>query len=115
MKICEDQRDECQILSEGCHGTFHIQSWWMDDLQPSNKHLLEEIIGDNEPWLFIGIPHRDPIFVTQNLERHSASLDQHVKKWMSLRESLHVMMRCYMRQHFADRYCSLFQLSPGER
>ena len=29
--------------------------------------------------------------------------DQHMKKLMSLREGLHVMMRCFMRQHFADR------------
>ena len=32
------------------------------------------------------------------------SSDQHIKKLMSLRESLHVMMQCYMRQHFADRH-----------
>ena len=29
---------------------------------------------------------------------------QHMKKLMSLREGLHVMMQCYRRQHFADRY-----------
>ena len=38
------------------------------------------------------------------MERHSVNSDQHVKKLMSLREGLHVMMQCYMRQHFADRY-----------
>ena len=32
------------------------------------------------------------------------SSDHHMKKLMSLREGLHVMMQCYMRQHFADRY-----------
>ena len=32
------------------------------------------------------------------------SSDQHMKKLMSLREGLHVMMQCYMRQHFADRH-----------
>ena len=32
------------------------------------------------------------------------SSDQHMKKLMSLREGLHVMMQCYMRQYFADRY-----------
>ena len=32
------------------------------------------------------------------------SSDQHMKKLMSLREGLHVMLQCYMRQHFADRY-----------
>ena len=54
--------------------------------------------------LLIGIPSRDPFFVTQYLERHSASSDQHMKKLMSLREGLHVMMQCHMRRHFADRY-----------
>ena len=29
---------------------------------------------------------------------------QDMKKLMSLRQSLHVMMQCFMRQHFADRY-----------
>ena len=38
------------------------------------------------------------------MERHSVSSDQHLEKLMSLREGLHVMMQCYMRQHFADRY-----------
>ena len=38
-----------------------------------------------------------------SLEGHSASSDQHMKK-LSLREGLHVMMQCDMRQHFADRY-----------
>ena len=38
------------------------------------------------------------------LEKHSASSSQHMKKLMSLREGLHVMMQCYTRQHFADRY-----------
>ena len=52
----------------------------------------------------IGITNRDPFFVTQFLERHSASSYQHMKKLMSLREGLHVRMQCYMRQHFADRY-----------
>ena len=32
------------------------------------------------------------------------SSDQHMEKLMSLREGLHVMMQCCMRQHFADRY-----------
>ena len=34
----------------------------------------------------------------------SVRSDQHMKKLMSLREGLHVMMQCWMRQHFADRY-----------
>ena len=63
-----------------------------------------EFIDENEPWLLIGIPSRDPFLVTQYLERHSVSSAQHMKKLMSLREGLHVMMQRYMRQHFADRY-----------
>ena len=73
-------------------------------LKPSNQKLLEEFVDENEPWLLIGIPSRDPFLVTQYLERHSVSSDQHMKKLMSHRECLHVMMQCCMRQHFADRY-----------
>ena len=39
------------------------------------------------------------------------SSDRHMKKLMSLREGLHVMVQCYMRQHFADR-CWLHE-HPG--
>ena len=73
-------------------------------LQPSNQHLLEEFMDDNELWLLIGIPNRDSFFVTQYLARHSASSDQHMKKLMSLREGLNVTMLCYMREDFADRH-----------
>ena len=73
-------------------------------MQPINQILLEEFIDMNEPWLLMGIPSRDPFLLTQYLERHSASSDQHMKKLMSPCEVLHVMMQCYMRQHFADRY-----------
>ena len=73
-------------------------------MRPSNQNLLEEFIDKNEPWLLIGIPSRDPFLVKQYLERHSESSDQHMKKLMPLREGIHVMMQCYMRQHFADRY-----------
>ena len=44
------------------------------------------------------------VLVIAVLEGHSVSSDQHMKKFMSLREGLHVMMQCYMRQHFAVRY-----------
>ena len=81
---------------------FKIGGW--NSLQTSNRKLLEEFINENEPWLLIEIPSRDPFLVTQYLERHSVSSDQHIKKLMSLREGLHVMMQCDMRQHFADRY-----------
>ena len=73
-------------------------------MQPSNQKLLEEFIDEDEPWLLIGIPSRNPFFVTQYLERHSVNSDQHMKKLMLLREGLHVMMQCNMRQHFADLY-----------
>ena len=79
---------------------FQIGGW--NSLQPINPNLLEEFIDVNEPWLLIGIPSRDPFFVTQYLARHCVSSDQHTKKLMSLREGLHVVMQCYMRQHFAD-------------
>ena len=79
-----------------------IGGW--NSLHPSNQNLLEEFIHKNEPWLMIGIPSRDPFLVTQYLERHSASSDQHMKKLMSLREGIHVMMQYFLRQHFADRY-----------
>ena len=80
---------------------FTIGGW--KSLQPINQNLLEEFIDENEPWLLIGIPSRDPFLVTQYLERHFVSSDQLMKKLMSLREGLHVMMQRYMRQHFADR------------
>ena len=69
-----------------------------------NQKKLEEVVDENEPWLLIGIPSRDPFLVTWYLERHSVSSDQHMKKLMSLREGLHVMMQCHMRQHCVDLY-----------
>ena len=35
-----------------------IGGW--NSLQPINQNLLEEFIDENEPWLLIGIPSRDP-------------------------------------------------------
>ena len=81
-----------------------IKDGGWNSLQPIIQSLLEEFIDKNEPWLLIGIPNRDPIFVTQYLGRHSASSGQHMKKLMPLRQGLHVMMQCHMRQHFPDRY-----------
>ena len=69
-----------------------------------HSQATQNIVEKNEPWLWIGIPHRDPFLVTQCLERHSVSSDQHMNKLMSLRESLNVVMQCCMRQHFTDRY-----------
>ena len=80
---------------------FNFGGW--NSLQPINQNLLEELIDENEPWLSIGVPGRDPLFVTHYFERHVISF-QHMKKLMSLREGLHVMMQCCMRQQFADRY-----------
>ena len=71
---------------------------------PSIKNCWKNFLDENEPWLLIGIPSRDPFLETQYLERNSVSSDQHMKKLMSSREGLHVMMQCYLRQHFADRY-----------
>ena len=70
--------------------TLKIGGW--NSLQPINQNLLEEFIDESELFLLIGVPRRDPFFVTQHLERHSVSSDQHMKKLMSLREGLHVMM-----------------------
>ena len=56
---------------------FKIGGW--NSLQLINQNLLEEFIDEKEPWLLIGIP----FFVTQYLERHSVSSDQHMKKLMS--------------------------------
>ena len=84
---------------------FKIGGW--NALQPINQKLLEEFVDENEPWLLIGIQSRDPFLVTQYLERHVVSSEQHMKKLMPLREGLHVMMQCNIRQHFADRYCCM--------
>ena len=61
---------------------------------PSIKNCRKNFFDEKEPWLLIGIPSGDPFFETQYLERHSVSSDQHMKKLMSLREGLHVMMQC---------------------
>ena len=81
---------------------FKIGGW--NSLHSINQNLVEDFLDENEPRLLIGIPSRDRFLVTRHLERHSVSSDQHMKKLMSLREDLDVMMQCCMRQHFADRY-----------
>ena len=40
---------------------FKIGGWNIS--QPSNRKLLEEFIDENEPWLLIGIPSRDPFLI----------------------------------------------------
>ena len=81
---------------------FESGGW--NSLQPINQKLLEEFIDESEPWLLIGIPSRDPFFVTQYLERHSVSSDPHGKECIPQREGLHERMQRDMRQHFAERY-----------
>ena len=68
----------------------------MEHFATHEENLLEDFVDKIEPWLLIGISSRDPCNVTQYLETHSASSDQHMKKLMSLRECLHLMMQCYM-------------------
>ena len=69
---------------------------------PSTNYWINLLV--NKSWLVIGIPSRDSFFATQYLARHSASSEQHKKKFMSLCEGLRVMMQCYMRQQFGYRY-----------
>ena len=38
-----------------------IGGW--NSLQTINRNLLEEFVDENEPWLVIGIPSRDPFLV----------------------------------------------------
>ena len=80
----------------------NIGGW--NNLQPNKRHPPECLTGENEPWLLFGTPNRDPFFVTQFLEQHSASSDQHMTKLMSLREGLHEIMQCCVRQLFVDHY-----------
>ena len=37
---------------------FKIGGW--NSLQPSNQNLLAKFVDENEPWLLVGIPSRDP-------------------------------------------------------
>ena len=99
-KFVKDAKIDPKVVME--LSILKIGGW--NSLQPINQNLLEGFIDENETWLLVGIPSRDPFLVTQYLERHSLGSDQHMKKLMSPCEGLHVMMQCYMRQHFADRY-----------
>ena len=53
---------------------FKICGW--NNLQPSTENMLDE----NEPWLLRGITYRDVFSVTQYLEIHPESANQHMKK-----------------------------------
>ena len=72
-------------------------------MQHSDQQLLEEFMDEDEPWLLVGNPNKDIFLVPQYLARNSGSAYQHMKELMSVREGLHEVMQCYMRQHFADR------------
>ena len=110
-KVREEIRDECQNWSEGCDGSVHIQNWRTEQFATEQSKNFWRTHDKTETWLLIGIPSRDPFFVTHFMERHSASSDQQMKKLMSLREGLHEMMQCYMRQLHADR--SFLHKHPG--
>ena len=88
-KILEELRDECQKIDPKVVmdlSTFKIGG--SNSLQP----------------IKICWTSRGQFLLTQHLERHSVDSDQDMKKLMSLREGLHVMMHCSMRQHVTDRY-----------
>ena len=55
---------------------FKIGGW--NTSQPSNQNLSEESIDENEPWLLIGIPNRDPFLVTTLCEFRSTHEEMHV-------------------------------------
>ena len=78
-------------------------------LQPINQNLLGEFIDENEPWWLIGIPSKDLFLRVQCMEQHFVRTDLNVNELMPVREGLHVMMQCDMRQHFAE----LCWLHPG--
>ena len=42
---------------------------WNSLLQATNQNLMEKFMVENEAWLLIGIPSRDPFLVTQYYER----------------------------------------------
>ena len=81
---------------------FKIGGW--NVLQPRNRKSLEEFLDENEPWLLIGIPNNDSFRRIQCMEQHFVRTDLNVKELMPLREGLHEMMQCDMRQHFALRW-----------
>ena len=92
---------------------FTIGGWYI--LQSSNRKLLEESMDENEPWLLIRSPSEDSFFMTRCWERLLASLDQHVKELMSLREGLHVTTQGYIRQHFADRHSASWRETTSRK
>ena len=104
MKIRKKIRDECQNWSEKCDGTVKILNWEVEQCEIYISKLVVKI----QWWKWIlsvdRNSNRDPFFLTQHSGRYFVSSDQHMKKLMSLREGLDVMMQYYIRQHFVDRY-----------
>ena len=83
--------------------------------QPCSRKLLEESMDENEPWLLIRIPSEDAFLVIWCWERLLASLDQHVKELMPVREGLHVTTQGYMRQHDACRHSASWRESTRRK
>ena len=71
---------------------------------PEFENRWKKFLDENEPWLLIGIPSNDSFLKIQCMEQHFVRTDLNVKELMPLRESLHEMMQCDMRQHFALRW-----------
>ena len=80
--------------------TVKIGGW--NELQSINQMSLEKFTVEDLPWLWVGIPNRDPFLVTYYLEKRSESSDQDMNKLMSLREGLCLMIHYYRTQHSAD-------------
>ena len=69
-------------IDKGCDGSVHIQKWWMEQFATRQSKFVGGFPDENERWLLIGIPSRNPFLVIQYLERQFASSDQHMKKLM---------------------------------
>ena len=109
QKIADAKRMEISVMDAKIdlkvvmdQSIFKIGGW--NESQPRSQKSFENVIDENLPWLLLGIPRRDPFFVTHYSERRSESSDQHMKTLVSLREGLRVVMQCYKRQHSAHFY-----------
>ena len=77
-------------------------------------HFKKEFIEETESrLLLIEIPSGDSSLMTRCLEQLCVRPDLNVKELMPLREGVHDMMQCDVRQHFAERYW--LQEHPGRR
>ena len=82
------------------------KSWKSGQHIVMNENFVKNIVM-NEKF-------ESSVMTTQYLERHSASSDQHMKKLMSLRGELHVMMQCCMREDFPARWNLQEDMRRGE-